>query len=472
MPYTIAANTAPVASMYTEQIMSMHDVFKPQAIPTLFARFGNQYMPMFQIFRSLGREEAIAGDEWFGWEENWYHATVHLVLADPSTPPANPGDPAWYLLDDADVDAKLNSYPRVGNVITAPGTFDQYYVKEVEKNVLPHRLLLIPVLKTTLLPDVQVSTEMVISTNAFGAGTGQPQSTVLGSTKKSFIAQIFKETIGAEGSQLVNEKWYKVMDNGKSVKGWYSPGYMRGEYLMALAMDGAFTWGEETDLSDPNLTVPGTEPGGGNIIKTTKGIMRHATEEGFGLDYDETAFEITDFDQVGLYYKSQGITSAFSMGWLGNRFMNTIENSLVDYLKNTGVDYTTVVNSVFKGDKDLAVSVGFSVLKKGGITHILKPMDAWSNPKVFGAAGYDMDKWGLFTPLASFTDPKTKKKLDNIATRYRAMDGYSRRFETWTVQGAGNGLKVIDIDKTNTYFRSHLGLQVFKANQFVVAKPQ
>ena len=61
--------------------------------------------------------------------------------------------------------------------------------------------------------------------------------------------------------------------------------------------------------------------------------------------------------------------------------------------------------------------------------------------------------------------------MDNISTRYRAMDGYSRRFETWTNAGAGNGLKVISIDQTNTFFRSHLGLQAFKANQFITMKP-
>jgi len=98
-------------------------------------------------------------------------------------------------------------------------------------------------------------------------------------------------------------------------------------------------------------------------------------------------------------------------------------------------------------------------------------MDAWSMPKTWGSTGYDLSKYAVWTPLASFIDPKTNAKLDNIATRYRAMDGYSRRFETWTLAGAGNGPKVSAIDKTNTYFRSHLGLQAFKVNQMILSKP-
>ncbi len=467
MATIVDANTAPVAGIYTEQIMSMHDVFKPQAIPELFARYGNQYMPMFQIFRSLGREEPIAGDEWFGWEENWYHQTI--TVKSNVTAGASAGATVDITLAAADHDTKGNSYPRVGNIISVPGTYMQLIVTAKDVSTpSAHVLTVKPVDDNDTIAAISAGTTLAITSNAFGAGTGQPTGTVLAATKRSFVAQIFKETIGAEGSQLVNEKWYKIMDNGKSVKGWYSPGYMRGEYLMALAMDGAFTWGTESN----GLTVPTGQDGAGNAIKTTKGIMRHAQELGKTLQYTAGSFTATDFDAIGLYYKSQGITSGYSFGWIGNYLMNEIENGMVTYLgNNSAPDYTNTVKNVFGGNNDLAVSIGFQVIKKGGITHILKPMDAWSNPKVFGATGYDMNKKALFTPLSKFVNPKTNAVMDNIATRYRAMDGYSRRFETWTVAGAGNGLKVHDIDKTNTYFRSHIGLQVFKANQFVTMEP-
>ncbi len=152
--------------------------------------------------------------------------------------------------------------------------------------------------------------------------------------------------------------------------------------------------------------------------------------------------------------------------------MNDIENGMVDYLgAKSSPDYTHAVKQVFGGNEDLAVSIGFNIIKKGGIKFLIKPMEAWSNPMTFGANGYDLAKYGLIFPLSKFTDPKTRKLTNNIETRYRAMDGYSRRFETWTIGGAGKGLKLSEIDETNTYFRAHLGLQAMKVNQMAIVEP-
>lgn len=461
------ANTYPVAGLYTEQIQSMHDVFKPQNIRKMFSKHGFQYMPMFQIFRSLSKEEPIANDNWSGWEENWYHETV---VNKTETTAGAAGAAVTLTLTAASHDAKGNSYPRIGQIITLPGTYMQVHI--TAKNVdapAAHTITIKPSKSTDSIPVITANAQLAITSNAHGAGTGQPQGTVLGSTKRTFYAQIFKETIGAEGTQLVNEKWYNTIDNGKSVKGWYSPGYMRGEYYMALAMDGAFTWGDVTD----NVRVANDAPkGAGNLNKTTKGIMRHASELGHDVTYTENAFTPVKFDQFGLYYKSQAVTSGYSFGWMGALAQNDVENGMTSWLgTNSDVNYTTAVKNVFNNNDKLAVGIGFDVIKKGGITHMLHSMDGWSNPKTFGAAGYDLAKYGLFTPLSKFKDPKTGAVMDNIGTKYRAMDGYSRRFEIWSVAGAGNKMKVTDIDEENTYFRSHVGLQAFKVNQFITLKP-
>ena len=461
------ANTAPVSGIYTEQIMSMHDVFKPQHIPELFSRYGDQYMPMFQLFRSLGRESAIAGDEWIGHEENWYHRNIKIAS---STAAGSAGQVVDVTLDAEYHDAKGNSYPRVGDVFSIPNSnFDQVRL-EAKDTSTPnaHLLSLKPANSAVAIPAIPAGTMLSITNGAFAAGTGQPTGTVVGTSERHFMAQIFKETIGAEGSQLVNEKWYKITDKGKSVKGYYSPGYLRGDYLMALKIDGAFTWGDESD----NLFVPQGEKGAGNKVKMTKGVMRHVKELGKTLQYTEGSWTPTDLDQVGLYLKSQGINTGYAMAFLGAMLQLDIENGMVDYLgaKSTP-DYTHAVKQVFGGNEDLAASIGFSIIKKGGVKYMLKPMDVWSNPMTFGASGYNLDKYGLIIPLAKFTDPKTKKVMNNIETRYRAMDGYSRRFETWTVAGAGNGMKVSEIDETNTYFRAHLGLQAMKVNQMIMLTP-
>jgi len=465
MAYTVQdANTGVVSGILTEQIMSSYDILKPQQLPTLFARYGNQYLPSFMQIRAMGREAPIAGDTWGGWEENWYHG--YVLTSGATNAGASAGATVDITLDPSLVDSNGNFYPRKGNILSLPGTYMQVRIESIStaSGVV---LTIKPLVSTDTIPAIASGTTLSITSIGFGAGTAQPKGTTVGSTYRSFTTQIFKETIGAQGSQLVNEKWYQILDDGRSLVGYYSPGTMRGDYLLGLEIDGAFMWGDEAN----NITETAAD-GSTVSVKTTKGLMRHAEEAGHNLTYTAGAFTPKDLDEVGLYYKSQGITAGFSFGWMGAQFMNEIENGMHDYLQYTGVDYTNVLNNVLGGGKNaeqLAAAFGFGVIKKGGITHILTPQSGWSNPRTFGATGYDMPSRGLFTPLSKIMEPGSNVVLDNIATRYRALGNYNRRFETWTVQGAGPGLKVTDVDSTNTYFRSHLGLQVFKANQFVYA---
>lgn len=462
MPIT-DANTYPVSGIYTEQIMSLHDVFMPQHIPELFSRFDAQYMPSFEFIRGLGREMPISADSWYAHEENWYHRTI-LTTGTVSDPGA--GNQAVVTLAASDHDSNGNSYPRVGDIISIPGTFVQARI--MSKNTTTptaHTITIKPVRAADNIGAIASGTTLAITNYAKAAGMGQPSGTVVGTTKRTFWTQIFAETIGAEGSQLVNERWYKVLNKEGGVVGWYSPGYMRGEYLMALKQDGAFWWGVESD----NWTET-TARGSVNNGRTTKGVFPWTSELGKTINYTAGAFALTDLRQIGLYLKSQGVTSGVVILFEGAKLNNEIEDATKTFT-GVGTDYTRVEQTLFKGNRELSLSMNIKVITIGGITFILKPMDVWSNPMTFGASGYNLDQYGLWMPLSKYKDPETGKLTDNIATRYRALGSYSRRYETWRVAGAGGGLYVTDIDETNTYFRSHIGLQYVKVNQCGILKP-
>lgn len=461
----VDTNTSAVSSIYTESIMSMHDVFKPQHIPELMSRYGEQYMPMFQFFRSMGREYPVAADTWYGHEENWYHRTITvktLVAAGAKGATVN------VTLATADHDSAGNSYPRVNDIVTIPGTWVQAMI--TAKNVTTpsaHVITLKPLLTTQNIPELAANKVLAITNGAHGAGTGQPAGTVVGTTKRTFKAQIIKETIGAHGSQLVNEKWYTILDDNRSVKGYYSPGYARGDYLMALKMDGAFTWGvvadNVTETADDGSTV---------TVNTTRGIFPWVQALGKTFEYSAGNMSIDDLDAVGLYLKSQGVTSGIVLVLAGAKLLNDVDKATKDYIDGTGTDLTRVETVLWKGNRQLSLSLNVKVITKGGITFVFKPMDVWSNPVTFGATGYNLDQYGLVIPLAKIKDPVDKVMLDNIATRYRAMDGYSRRFETWRVAGAGGGQYVSAIDAERTYFRAHIGLQLLKVNQMGMFVPE
>lgn len=463
MPFT-DAGTYPVSGIYTENIMSLHDVFKPQHIPTLFSRFEEQYMPTFSFLRGLGREMPVANDTWYAHEENWYNRVILTTgsVADPGA-----GNAATLTLASSDHDSKGNSFPRVGDIVSIPGTYVQARIMSKDTSTpSAHTITIKPIRAADNIGAISSGTTISITNYAKAAGMGQPAGTVVGTTKRTFQAQIFAETIGAEGSQLVNERWYKVTDNNKNVVGWYSPGYMRGEYFMALRMDGAFWWGVESD----NWTET-THTGSTNDGKTTKGVFPWVKELGKQLTYTSGSFGITDLREVGLYLKSQGVTSGVVILFVGTKFHHELEDATKDYVDGNGTDFTRVEKTVFKGNRELSLSMNITVITIGGITFIIKPMDAWSNPTTFGATGYDLDEYALWMPLSKYKDPESGKLTNNIEYRYRAMGNYSRRYETWRVAGAGGGLYVSEIDEENTYFRSHMGLQFVKVNQCGLYKP-
>ena len=99
---------------------------------------------------------------------------------------------------------------------------------------------------------------------------------------------------------------------------------------------------------------------------------------------------------------------------------------------------------------------------------MFKRMGGFNNKKLAGADGYSARKMGVFLPLNKKKDPKSGNMVDSIGTRYRALGKYSRRMEVWQVGGAGEGLKVTDIDERNTYQRCHIGAHQRGGNQMVI----
>lgn len=467
------ANTYPASGITTDRLLTIYDALKPQHVAELQARYGDQYQPMFQWLRAMGREEAISGDTLYAHEENWVHRTITVLTATPvgGSAGGNPtaGVSTDIVLDPADHDSLGHTYPRVGDIVTIPGTNVQAHViSKTTTDPAAHSIRIAPARTTDNIGAITAGTVLAITSGAFGAGSGQPAGTTVGTTKRTFYAQIFKETVGAEGSALVKEHWYQVKENG-TLKGWYTPGLDRASYLLGLKVDGAFTIGQETN--NTNVVVGAGLDGAGNSIKTTKGMFPWVSELGKTIPVTAGSFDITILDQIELYLLSQGITTGYAIAMVGAKLSQDLNASALAWVDGNGSDFTRVLNSQFGGSAELAASVNFKAINKGNITMMIKPMPIWSHPQYLGATGYDWESRGLVLPLATYKDPKSGLNMKNLATRYLAMGDYSRRFEVWRVGAAGGGTYVNDIDSTNTYIRSHLMLQLLKANQGIILEP-
>lgn len=465
----VKEGTMPRSGILTEQLISLYDILEEKHFPKLIARYGKQFDNMQVLFRSLGREEPISQIEYTAHEENWIHDNfkVKTNVADPGA-----GKSAVIPVDSDNVYGTGTSavvYARKGDIITMPITEVQVIItnKAWNANTERYEITVKPLRSTQTVGAITAGTTLAITNGAFGAGTKNPEGTVVGTTPRNFQAQIFKESVGLEGSEFVKEKWFKYIGDGRDVVKWYTTGLARAEYLLNLKLDGAFSMGE---MDDGNVTVPAGEEGAGNVVKTTRGMFPWVRDLGKEIDASE-GFQLSMLDQIALYMKRQGIESSIALGLVGNVLVQSIENEAVDFLAQTGIDYTRVEKTIFKGNRELSLSVNFKTITKGGVTFMIKPYDNWSNPKTWGSTGYNLEEYGILFPLSTVKDAKSGLKMNNVGIKYLQKDGYSRRFESWSVKGAGGGLYVTDVDRADFYLRAHQMFYMVAANQGVILDP-
>lgn len=462
------ANTYPGAGILTENIVTLFDWLKPQYWNQVAARYGYQFDGIYQTLRAMNREEPVAADEWNAYEENRYQRVINVLSVDDTTPGAGVAVVCTLATTDHEASGTV-SFPRVGDMVLSAAEVPALITAKSTAVASAHTITIEP---ADILDDLGDLTGdvLIIFSGGYAAGMGQPDSTFVGMTKRTFHAQIIKESVGQEGTQFVNEKWVKAVDDGRSVNGWYNPGLMRAEYFLNRKIDGAFTWGKE----NTNALTQTTARGNTNDVKMTKGMVPWISELGKEMTITAGAFDMADLDEVTLYQKQQGTTTNMSMFWCGPELAIDVRNAAQAFIDGNGTDYTKVLATLFGGNKELAMSVNFTVLGMGDTTYLLKPVPAWSDPMTYSATGFDMPKYGILCGLDSYKDPKSGIIMPNQAIRYRAMDGYSRRFEVWNVSGAGGSAYkpyVTDVDEAMLYLRAHLGVQLLKANRGVIMRP-
>jgi len=449
-------------------MMSLFDFHKPQVANTLFQQHGDQFLPLFQILRSMGRETKVSSSTWNAYEdqyivENFQEKTGWV---DPGA-----GNTVTLTLHANDIDANGNSYPRDKAIIDMPnGTQGRLSNKAVGPGpAFDTTFTLTPVDNTQTLGAIAAGTYLWISSNASADGTGSIAPAARGAVKRTYYTQIIKEQVGAEGGQLANAVWFDHFENGGTIDGWWTPMTMDLDYRHACAIDGAFWTSQEN--TGGALTETSSVSGAANPIYTTQGLFPAAKARGLTYNHGGV-ISVPDFQAWETYLVRQRVTNKNAMILGGLTVAQAIINSMVTYLKNTAVDYTDVTNSVFGGDAGLMASMNFNVIKTSKFNFMVKVNENFSNPKTFGTTGYLYDEKGVIIPLTRPIDPVSGNAMNNIEVKYKGLGDYSRRFKVYSLVGGGaakdNEVAVTDVDGKHTFQQAELGLQIAKANQFIV----
>ena len=455
-------NPDAIAQIYASDIVSGFDIHKPEYLNQLFSRYGDQGASFFQLVRSMGFEKPVAADTYGHFEENHIHEIIHSrdIVAQPAQ-----GDPITFVLDTTDLDANNNFYVRKFDQILFPNEVTGIVVDVDTTTPAAPEITVEPNEATDRFPALTAGEELVIMSNAFSEGSGQPEGAVSGTWEYSNTAQIIKETIGFTGTEMVNQTWFDVTTKGQSIPAFYFKGQIDIDYRMALRIDGALLWGKQTT----NLTGVIDDDNENRVIKTTEGLIPYIRRVGNEQTYTAGAFDVDEFDEMDNTLDRE-FAGNYILGLLGITLHQEIENALKDYFANTNITFArqTVNDVLFNKNESLGASVNFAYLTKSERTFLFKRLGTLNNRKLYGADGYNGPTMGIFMPINKRKDPVSGNMVDSIGTRYRALGKYSRRMEVWQVGGAGEGLKVTEFDKRHTYQRCHVGAHFRGGNQMVI----
>jgi hypothetical protein len=457
-------NPDAIAQIYASDIVSGFDIHKPEKMNVLFARYGDQGASYFQLLRSMGFESEVSLDTYSHYEENRYHE-ICVVDANVAQPAANAD--IVFVLDANSLDANNNFYVRLWDIILFPNEVTGSVTDiDVTTPTAPEITCSIQVTGDRF-PALTAGDELIIISNAFSEGSGQPEGAISGTYEYENDAQIIKETIGYTGSEMVNQTWFNVTSMGYKIPAYYFKGQIEIDYRMALKIDGALLFGKRT-------TQTITDPDTGRPIKTTEGMVPAIRRLGNEQSYVDGTFDVAEFDEMDRTLDQEGAGN-YILGLLGINLHQQIENALVTYFGDTNIVYAkqTTNEVLFNSNESLGASVNFKYLTKSERTFLFKRMGVLNNPKLYGATGYgDIGpKLGMFMPINKRKDPVSGNMVESIGTRYRGLGRYNRRMEVWQVGGAGEGLKVTEFDKRETYQRCHVGAHFRGLNQFVLMEP-
>lgn len=485
------ANANSGISIATSKIISTFNIDKPQVRNELFRRYGKQGLTFFGFIESLGYSRPVKQNKTTQYEEDWIHQTIHVGVGGITTVDAPTGVYSFVLSVAAGTNDTL-----AGSIITpypTSATNPLSYicpVQQWDRLLFPENGAVASVtsvaqtgVTTSFTITIQLADlsyaftpatytagyELSIIGNAFSEGSDQND----GSSSKPLIdynyTQIIKRAFRWTGTQATNEPWFSEYEGGPNLgNGYFLKGQMDCDYELQLAISTAF-W-IERPTTNPIVDTTTGEP-----IYTTEGLIPYAERLGTPVPYISGAFSVGTFDYIDNVLSRQ-FAPTYVAWMLGNKLDYQIENALKAYFQFTNISYQMpqMEADLFTGDKDLAMQVGFNLLKKsGGRVHCFTRAMEFNHPKILGVTNYPYPEMAVCFPLAKKRDAKDDSlELPYMGMIYKELGGYSRKAEVWTIAGAAPGVKITSLDVNKLCMRSNVGAEHVGGNQMLTVTPQ
>lgn len=459
----ILVTISPVAAVYASEIISTFDIDKPEIRNLLYAKYGDQGRSFFGFVELLGFSTETAQDTFTHYEEDFKWRPFHSKNA-VGAPGA--GNPQLITLDPSDLDSGNRFFPRRNDqVMYKDGT--NGLITLVDTTTLSAPILTISPVNGPI-PAVAAGQTIIIISASFSEGSDQPASVVTGTVTYSNDVQIIKETMTATGTEMTNQKWFDIFQTeqgGQKITAYYLKGQMDTDFRMAKKIDGALMFGQRGNgsLIDPDTGRP---------YKFTEGFVPFIRGNGLPINVTPGNFTISKFDAASKQLDKNWVSKNICLGF-GFDLNTDVENSMTSFFNFTEIDYVVkeAIATMFGGQEGKYMEVGFSAMKKSQYHYFFKKMGLFSDQTSFGAPGYTTPGLGLVFPIGRMKDKKNDRDVPTFGVRYKKLGDYSRKFEVWSLSGAGPGMKVLSRDVHNYYMRAHVGFEGIAGNQMCLFNP-
>jgi len=440
------ATPSAVTAVYSDAYISTFDIHKPEYRNTLFRKYGDQGLGFYQIMDTLGYIEPVAQTQYSHFEEDWIHVPVH-VRANVASPGA--GNPVLFTLGTEDLDSNNRFYIQLGDNVMftnqVTGTVTNVNITTPSAPIItvqPHQ-------STDNIGALVAGDTVIIYSNDFAEGTGQPSGKVARQIKYSFNTKIVKETNEYTGSEATNQLWFDKTSDGQSIPAIYLKGQLDTDYRMSLRMNGAMLFDRPTTnttlVASGNRTTTGLVPwvrGGGNVDTYTSGF-----------------YALPDFDIMNNIL-DQNFAPAELLAMLGFGLHTEWDNLFVNSFTQGAIVY-----AMFKeARKAEDLTIGFKSFTKTERTWHIKRMAGFNHPQTYGAPGYKIPGMGVVMPMDAKKDSVTGNIIPSFGQRYKALGGYNRKMKVWLTGGAKASTNQVDKDELN--MRSEFGTEFIASNRF------
>lgn len=435
----------------TVAYLSTFDIIKPHKRNELFQRYGIT-QGFYEIIKALGYDSPVDNQEFSHFEQGWMH-DVFKVKNDVSATGA--GNDITLTVHADSVNAQNKIYPQLNDDVMNPRNEIVGTITGIAGTASEPTITISPWQSTDDFGALTAGDEIIIYSNSYEEGTGQPESRISEEDEYTFYLKIIKGTTEATGSAMVTRTWFdRLSESGAPIPSKFMLTDIEEDARVKMRIEGAMWFDRPATNTSLNKNA-------------MQGLIPWVRNNGNVSNVDPGLFSLVHFDVMkNKLDQEQAPNEMF--GCLGTNFYTNVENTLIDFLDNGAGIWANFDQQ--KSAKDLVVD--FRSFSKGGRKYHLSEMKIWNHPKLFGAANSKISSKGVWMPMDIKKDKRSGRKIPAISLRYGKLGNYSRMMEVWPTGAAGGDFTYnSQIDKKQLNYRCEVGTEFFGANRFYMHEP-